>query len=256
MTRPKYTNLNGLWEFQSIKDAQTPTFGKQLNETILVPFPVESCLSGLKDHNDPNDIPPTYQHMWYRTTLTSEQLAEHSAAGASGKTLLHFGAVDWKADVYVNGIWVGSHSGGYDGFNFDITEALGASSTGAEIWVTVFDPSNMGAQPFGKQRITARYSPGGDTYTPVSGIWQTVWMETVPATYISGLKISADMKQLTITTLTNVPDASAVTVTVTDSSGGGVAQTVATGACKVRICRRFPGSVLLLLCLWGAVVCF
>ena len=233
MVRSNFENLNGLWEFQSVTDGERPTFGVTLNETILVPFPVESCLSGLKDATDPNDVPPTYQHMWYRTTVSSERFQ----ATAGGKTLLHFGAVDWQADVYVNGQWVGSNTGGYNGFSFDVTEAL-AGGGAEEIFVVVHDPSNMGPQPFGKQRISARYSPGGDTYTPVSGIWQTVWMESVPEAYIEGLKIVADMTTLTLTTNTNVPDGSAVTVKVMDEG-----KTVATSSgCKANMPCKIPIS--------------
>ena len=94
----------------------------------------------------------------------------------------------------------------------------GASGAG-ELFVVVYDPSNLGSQPFGKQRITAMYRPGGDTYTPVSGIWQSVWMESVPAQYISGLKINADMKKLTITVNSNIPNAEAATVSVKSSDG-------------------------------------
>jgi hypothetical protein len=101
--------------------------------------------------------------------------------------LLHFGAVDWQADVYVNGLWVGSHEGGYDAFFFPIADALrsggsdGSDDSGGggggggsldEIMVVVHDPSNSGSQPFGKQRTSAMWSPAGDTYSPNSGIWQ------------------------------------------------------------------------------------
>ncbi len=236
MVRSSFTNLNGLWEFKAV-EAGTSTngaFGKPLDETILIPFPVESCLSGLKDVNDTNGVPPTYQHMWYRTTVSSDQFK----AVAGGRTLLHFGAVDWQTDVYVNGLWVGSNTGGYNAFSFDITEALSGSGGGEEIFVVVYDPSNMGPQPFGKQRISARYNPGGDTYTPNSGIWQTVWMESVPDTYIEGLKINADMKQLTITVNTNVPDGSPVTVKVKDSSGNsddGSSVVVTSEGCKANL---------------------
>ena len=94
--------------------------------------------------------------------------------------MLHFGAVDWLCDVYVNGKKVGTHQGGYDPFTFDITTALKKGST-AKIAVRVWDPSDDGPQPRGKQVK----KPNGIWYTPVTGIWQTVWLETVPKTYIS-----------------------------------------------------------------------
>ena len=104
--------------------------------------------------------------------------------------------------------------GGYDAFSFDIGHAL--KGTGAhEILVAVFDPSESGRQPFGKQRTTAMYSPAGDTYTPVSGIWQEVWVETVPKRHISDLRIFADTKALHLNVQTSVPDAGLVNITVT-----------------------------------------
>jgi beta-galactosidase/beta-glucuronidase len=288
MVRSSFTNLNGLWEFKAV-EAGTSTngaFGKTLNETILVPFPVESCLSGLRDVNDTNGVPPTYQHMWYRTTVSQDQIQ----GVAGGRTLLHFGAVDWQTDVYVNGLWVGSNTGGYNAFSFDITEVclplshslclylcLSVSVSlslsyclclGAEWWRRRRGSVRRRVRPLehgptaiwqavhqslphclcltvsvclcltvsvslspGKQRISARYNPGGDTYTPNSGIWQTVWMESVPDTYIEGLKINADMKQLTITVNTNVPDGSAVTVQVKD----GAAVVATSTSCKANL---------------------
>ena len=223
MTRPSYHSLNGLWEFQPVQwlaalapptaappnchgapncDGARPPFGVTLNQTVLVPFPVESCLSGLENVSLPG-TPPTYQRMVYRTLVDgAAALAEAAAAtdeeedggssngrdDADGEVLLHFGAVDWQADVYVNGLWVGSHEGGYDAFFFPIADALrsGGSDDGSddsggggggggsldEIMVVVHDPSNSGSQPFGKQRTSAMWSPAGDTYSPNSGIWQ------------------------------------------------------------------------------------
>ena len=108
--------------------------------------------------------------------------------------------------VFLNGAFLGNHSGGYDGFSFEVA----LRPTGNELLVYVFDPSDSGAQPNGKQRISAIDSPGGDTYTPSSGIWQTVWLEAVPATYISALKID----QASTTAVT-------VTVEVASSAVGG-----------------------------------
>jgi hypothetical protein len=154
-----------------------------LNETVLVPFPVESCLSGLRNASLPllPGSPPTYQDMFYRTLIDGRILLTEAAAmageAAAGEVLLHFGAVDWQCDVYVNGLWVGSHEGGFDAFSFRISEALElrvGSGELAEVMVVAHDPSNYGTQPFGKQRTSAMWSPAGDTYTTNSGIWQSV----------------------------------------------------------------------------------
>lgn len=221
-------SLNGLWEFQPFtpKPGQRPPFGTSLNGTILVPFPVESCLSGARNQSSStDDVPPTYQNVWYRTTVRTS-----AAALAATTTLLHFGAVDWQAVGFVNGIWVGSHEGGYDSFSFDITAALKAGTN--EIFVAVYDPSNAGRQPFGKQRTTSMYAPSGDTYSPNTGIWQTVWIENVPrAKHISDVKIFADAKQLHLNVKTSVPDAGTINVAVTGHGG----RVVAVGAGKANL---------------------
>jgi len=148
--------------------------------------------------------------------------------------------VDWQCDVYVNGLWVGSHAGGYDGFSFDVTAALGSGGSD-EVLLQVFDPSNDGSQPFGKQRISAMQSPGGDTYTPVSGIWQSVWMESVPASHITALKIVADMNQLKLNVKTSVPDAGPVTVKIT---AGGKAVASGTGKANLPLSITVPSPHL------------
>ena len=211
MTRDQATtmvNANGLWEFQlgnghtgpnkeGIFDDAVP-FGTTLNQTILVPFPLEACLSGAFAW-------PLYsKFLWYRLLFDAP-----FPAVADGATLLHFGAVDWNTTVYLNGAMVGNHLGGYDGFSFDVTSFLKPTSN--ELILAVFDPSDDGYQVNGKQRISAINGPGGDTYTPTSGIWQTVWMESVPrALHISSLKIRGSMTHLHLTVNTeptNVPGA-------------------------------------------------
>ena len=181
-----WTNLNGLWEWEKAATAAgdvagdalaSPPFGKTLNGSILVPFPVESCLSGVAPPNSGAVV----QEMWYRLVFDKED-------GDADRTLLHFGAIDWQSSVYLNGKLLGNHTGGYDGFSYDVTDGLKATQN--ELLVYAFDPSDKGAQPNGKQRISAIDSPGGDTYTPSSGIWQTVWLEAVPKAYISALHIN------------------------------------------------------------------
>jgi len=174
-----WTNLNGLWEWEpTTTDAPAP-FGRTLNSSILVPFPVESCLSGVA----PTSSAAIVRSMWYRLTFDATRVSPNG-----GSTLLHFGAVDWQSAVYLNGQRLGNHTGGYDGFSYDVTSALKASAN--ELLVYAFDPSDGGAQPNGKQRISAIDNPGGDTYTPSSGIWQTVWLEAVPTQHIAAVTIN------------------------------------------------------------------
>lgn len=167
-------NLNGLWEWEPAVD-MSPPFGKKLSFSILVPFPVESCLSGVA----PRSSSEIVTKMWYRLVFDTVKTN-------GTRTLLHFGAVDWQTTAYLNGRMLGNHTGGYDGFTFE----LELRPTGNELLLFVYDPSDGGNQPNGKQRISAIDDPGGDTYTPSSGIWQTVWIESVPEVYISHLKIN------------------------------------------------------------------
>lgn len=212
MTRAASTfkTLNGLWEFQLANGfSDPPPFGQTLNQTILVPFPLEACLSGAFAW-------PLYSKwMFYRV------LFDNPAAFAAGNTLLHFGAVDWNATVYLNGQKLGTHVGGYDGFSFDLTASGALKAASNELILAVYDPSDSGYQPNGKQRISAIPSPGGDTYVPSSGIWQTVWLEGVPSGdvlaggYISGLKLRGDASSLYISVFTTPNTAGLAFVNVT-----------------------------------------
>ncbi|MEU3856519.1 PA14 domain-containing protein [Streptomyces sp. NPDC028722] len=185
LTRDTWRNLNGTWQFAAAAPGERPPVGKQLRERILVPYPVESQLSGIERHED---------RMWYRRTFTVP-------AGwriGSGKHLqLNFGAVDWQAEVYVNGTEVAEHKGGYDKFAADITGALKPGRT-QELIVGVHDPTDAAAgenPPVGKQRT----DPSGIWYTPSSGIWQTVWMEPVAADHVDTLKLTPDVPAGTLT---------------------------------------------------------
>jgi beta-galactosidase/beta-glucuronidase len=181
MARKDWISLNGLWDYAiQPKDAAAAS---QYDGSILVPFAVESALSGVRKPLTPE------QRLWYRRTFT--------APNAKGKhLLLHFGAVDWRAEVWVNGKRMGEHEGGYDPFTFDITAALKAKGPD-EITVAVWDPTDSGPQPRGKQVL----NPNGIWYTAVSGIWQTVWLEAVPDRYISELSMTPDLdgKRLRLT---------------------------------------------------------
>jgi len=182
MVRDCWLSLNGLWDL-SIRGKDDPQ-PRGFDAKILVPFPVESALSGVKKPVTPEN------RVWYRRTFTVPEFAE-------GKCLLlHFQAVDWHAQVWVNGKKVGEHKGGYDPFTFDITGAL-TNAADQEIVVSVWDPTNKGPQPRGKQVL----EPRGIWYTAVTGIWQTVWLEAVPQSYIKSLRIvpDVDASQLCVT---------------------------------------------------------
>ena len=198
MVRPHWSNLNGLWDYAvTPKDAAAPPAA--FDGKILVPFPIEAPLSGVKRALKPDE------RLWYRRTFDAPALPDH------GRLLLHFGAVDWQAVVSVNGKPVGEHKGGYDPFTFDITNALKPSGSPQEIVVSVYDPTDTGDQPLGKQVL----QPKGIRYTATSGIWQTVWLEAVPGTYISGLKIVPDVDHHTLRLTAQVTGEAATDVTVT-----------------------------------------
>jgi tetratricopeptide (TPR) repeat protein len=173
MNRANWTNLNGLWQYViTKKDSAMPL---NFNGNILVPYPIESALSGVKKAILPDE------NLWYKKTINFKP----SVKGL--KTLLHFGAVDWQATIYINGKEVGSHTGGYTSFSLDITDQVKFGKN--EIVVKVFDPTDQGIGPHGKQVL----NPANIYYTPTSGIWQTVWLETVPKSYIQNLKITPDI---------------------------------------------------------------
>lgn len=173
LVRANWTNLNGLWEYAiTAKGAALPSTWEG---QILVPYPIESALSGVKKSLLPS------QHLWYKRSFNRPQLK------SGEKVKLNFGAVDYEATVFVNGIQIGRHEGGYTEFSFDVTPALKDGVN--EIVVKVFDPSGEGVGPHGKQVL----KPENIYYTPTSGIWQTVWMEVVPASYIQDLNITPNI---------------------------------------------------------------
>ncbi len=174
LVRDDWLNLNGHWEYAIRPRGGSSPSG--FDGRILVPFPVESALSGVMERvGDDNEL-------WYRRRFATPDLPE------TDRALLHFGAVDWHASVWVNDVEVGQHRGGYDAFTFDITDAL-IDGGEQEIVVRVWDPTDAGFQPRGKQVN----EPRGIWYTPVTGIWQTVWLETVPEVSIAGLEMVPDI---------------------------------------------------------------
>jgi len=172
MRRPEWVNLNGWWEYAiQPKESSIP---KNFDGKILVPFALESALSGVQSPLMPE------QRSWYRRTFASPSMPMH-------RVLLHFGAVDDECEVWINGRHIGGHRGGYLPFTFDITDALVVGEN--ELIVSVWDPTDTGLQQRGKQVL----QPKGIWYTAVSGIWQTVWLEVVPETSIASLKLTPDL---------------------------------------------------------------
>nr|WP_026260166.1 sugar-binding domain-containing protein [Segetibacter koreensis] len=184
MVRSIWKNLNGLWDYSVLP--KTEAMPSSYQGKILVPFAVESALSGVGKTVGKDSL------LWYKSTFSVP-------SSMKGKNvLLHFGAVDWQTEVYLNGKKVGTHEGGYDPFTFDITSAIKKGNQQLE--VRVWDPTDEGPQPRGKQVK----NPEGIWYTPVTGIWQTVWIEAVPKTYIASTKQTPDIDKQTLTVAANV----------------------------------------------------
>lgn len=177
--RESWENLNGLWEFDfdfgDSKKAQGWALRKDYPHKILVPFCPESSLSGI-EYKD------FMEAVWYRRniTVTEKQL--------KNRILLHFGAVDYHCEVFINGQSAGTHDGGYTSFTFDITGLLQTGENSLTVYAS--DHLRTGKQPAGKQ--SEKFASEGCFYTRTTGIWQTVWLEYVPLTCISGLKATPD----------------------------------------------------------------
>ena len=177
LVRSAWQSLNGLWDYQITarnEERRPESYGGR----ILVPFPIESALSGVMKALLPD------QRLWYRRHFRIP------AGWLSGRILLRFGAVDWSTEVIVDGSSLGTHRGGYDAFAFDINRALRGDGE-HELVVAVTDPSDSGWQLRGKQSL----HPGGAFYTASSGIWQTVWLEPVPHAAIEALHPLADLER-------------------------------------------------------------
>ncbi|MDH3705972.1 MAG: beta-galactosidase [Acidimicrobiia bacterium] len=191
LRRERWQNLNGRWAFAiTNRDAPMP---EHLPDTITVPFPVGSALSGV-DHTVTAD-----ERVWMRRRFTPP--LRHPGE----RLRLHFGAVDWEAEVWCNDQAVGRHRGGFVPFSVDITDAVGEGEE-AELTVAVWDPSDEGPQPVGKQSLR----PVAIQYTPVAGIWQTVWLEPVPSPCIESVVATTALARHELT----------VTVTAAGSESG------------------------------------
>jgi len=169
MVRPQWQNLNGLWDCTVTK--KDTTMPQKFDKKILVPYPVESALSGIKQALRPD------QRLWYKRNISKPKFLNNK------RFLLHFGAVDYKATIYINGKQIGEHVGGYNPFSFDITDEL--KNNDNELVVSVWDPTESDIIARGKQILT----PVSAWYTATSGIWQTVWLEEVPAVYIQHIQL-------------------------------------------------------------------
>ncbi|MFD9433387.1 AbfB domain-containing protein [Streptomyces sp. NPDC060002] len=230
LTRPDWANLNGIWDFAvTSADAGRPA---SFTEQIRVPFVAESALSGIQRKITQND------RLWYQRTFTVP-------SGWSGRRVqLNFGASDWRTTVWVNGQQAGAvHSGGYDAFSYDITGLLsGGTNT---LVVSVWDPTEVGTQAIGKQRIrdVAPHAGGGILYTAASGIWQTVWLEPTAPAYVSRLDLVPDPanSRLEVTVRGTGTDGRQARVTV---STGGVTVGTATGAVGTEFTVAVPNPHL------------
>lgn len=177
--RDQWVNLNGLWNYAVLPRGSaipTETQGK-----ILVPYAIESSLSGVQKKVGVNN------ELWYSRKFTVP------SAWRNRSVILHFGAADWKTDVWINNIKVGSHTGGYTPFSFDITPYLNKEGD-QKVDVRCWDPTDGGYQPRGKQVNR----PNSIWYTSVTGIWQTVWLEPVGPVYIKGLKTVPNLDGKTV----------------------------------------------------------
>ena len=230
MVRGEWKSLNGLWDYAIT--AGTACCPSSMDGSILVPFPIESSLSGVGRTVKPDET------LWYRTSFQTPK------EWKGRRTLLHFGAIDWKAEVYVNDILIGEHTGGFTEFSYDITPYLNAKGIQSLV-VKVTDATDQSGtfQPRGKQVS----KPKGIWYTQVTGIWQSVWMEAVPETRINSYRAEAELYNSTLTVHTDLKNASEGDIVVaellegkegysTDSPSREVIATAkAAAGCPVRI---------------------
>lgn len=226
LVRDAWENLNGLWDYAITgKDAAAP---ENYDGKILVPFPIESSLSGVQKDVGAN------KRLWYRRSFSLP------AAWKEQRILLQLGGVDWDATVYVNGKEVGKHRGGYDAWSVDMTDALKADGE-QELLISVWDPTDDSYQPRGKQVK----NPEGIWYTSVTGIWQTVWMEPVQKSVsIAGLKTIADIDNNTVSVEVAAAGDAAGCEVVIKVLDKGVEVAAATGAAGNVIALKMPNAKL------------
>ncbi len=223
MIRPEWMNLNGMWNYAITPKGKKPD---RWDGSILVPYPLESALSGVKRKISEKE------NLWYKKTFNLPD-------GWNKKhILLNFEACDWETTVWFDGKELGNHKGGYDPFSFDITESIGKSRL-HELIVCVWDPTDKGTQPRGKQVS----SPGGIWYTSTTGLWQTVWLEPVNESYISSFKIITNPDNGTVAIKTDAKNAIDGTLSIKIKKDGRTAAK-ATGRVDETITLQLKNPVL------------
>lgn len=205
LVRTDWLSLNGLWQFQAGATNDSVPAGQTLSDEILVPYPMESAISGVMEY---------HEFSWYRRTFTVP------AAWSGKEIILHLDAVDWQARVYVNGQKVGVHQGGYDAIDYDITPFLKDGAN--ELIVQVYSPQDNGSQPRGKQTLY----PGGIMYKSSSGLWRSVWLEPVDVAGVRDVQIVPDVDQSQVRVTVNTLATNDVTVTATVLADGKAINTV------------------------------
>ena len=213
----QFATLHGLWQFEHPRNGSVvpvdPPFGRDLNGSILVPFPPESCLSGVGYLSEGNGTAgfPDFRTLWYRLAAF-----DNPVAGGAGDTyLLNFEAVDWNCSVWLNSVFLGRHSGGYDAFSFDVSAAI--KDVNNELVVFAYDPTEEGYQPQGKQAIKVEAECGsiGNKYVPSSGIWGPVWIERAPPARVDALRLRTNATSVALwATLAGFSPAAAINVSV------------------------------------------
>ncbi|QKX54330.1 uncharacterized protein TRUGW13939_01416 [Talaromyces rugulosus] len=205
LERSEWKNLNGIWRYESASDlaaANNPPFNSTLSHEVLVPSCLESALSGIQGNNT--------LYSWFSTSFTVPSEWDDNV-------LLNFGAIDYEATVFVNGHNASFHRGGYFQFTVDVTKYLTSGEN--ELLVFVHDPTDSGDYviPIGKQTL----NPSHIFYTPCSGIWQSVWIESAPANHVVQLDLAADMHGVVNTTVyTSQKNAEKVEVAIIDAKSG------------------------------------
>ncbi len=223
LVRNDWLNLNGLWQFQAGATNDAVPVGQTLAGEILVPYPMESAISGVMKY---------HEFSWYRRLFTVP------TAWSGKKIILHLDAVNWQSAVYVNGKKVGEHKGGYDLLSYDLTPYLSGSGE-QELIVQVYNPVDKGSQPRGKQTLY----PGGIMYLASSGIWQPAWLEPVDAAGVSDVQLVPDIDHAQLHLTVNTYANDGVTVVATALKNGEVVSTV-TGQAATELTLPVPDATL------------